>query len=486
MFNSIVESVFFHAEKTPDKIALADDNKQLTYKEYAALIKHYAQIFKSRGVGKNNTVVAEAQQSADYLAAELAVHLSGGIFVPLEHNCAVSKMSDTAQLVDAKLVITDRAFDSDKPVLSYSFLRESLSETFSLNEYSLPEKEDISEILFSTGTTGKEKGIVITHKNNIALSLNVSHGVKIKPDNVELIPSPLNHSHGLRRYYANMYNGATVVILGSVMNIKRLVYCLDNFGVNSMDLVPAAASVILKLTKGILGNYKDQLRYIQFGAAPMNEDDKDKICSLLPNTRMYNFYGSTESGCTFIYDFNVPERKNNCIGKPTHCVKAVLTDDDRNEISKDNQNQGLLATIGEMNMLHYYKDDKETEKVMKDGVIYSNDIAYFDGDGDAILLGRKGDVINVGGNKVSPDEIESVAKRMDIIADCGCVPVADAVKGQVPKLFVEISKGENFDLKAIRSFLSANLEPFKVPAIIVQIEKIPRSFNGKLLRKELK
>ena len=137
-------------------------------------------------------------------------------------------------------------------------------------------------------------------------------------------------------------------------------------------------------------------------------------------------------------------------------------------------------------MVGYWKDEEETRKVLVEGIVYTNDVAYFDEDGDIILLGRKGDVINVGGNKVSPDEIENTVKTMPGIADCGVIPVADAVKGNVPKLFVQLKPGTDFDPVAIRSFLAKKLEPYKIPEYIVQIDKIPRSFNGKLLRKELK
>ncbi len=485
MFNSIVESVFSHAQTTPDKLALADDSKEVSYLEYSELVKRYAEVLKSYGVKKNEKVVLEACQTVDYLALELAVQLLGGVFVPLEHNCSVSKIQSIVSNVSAVLAVTDQEVDTTCTVVKYNQLLTAQENNSAITDFVLPCKDEVSEILFSTGTTGKEKGIVLTHGNSIALAHNVIHGVEMEVDNVELIPSPMNHSHGLRRYYANMFTGSTVIILGSAMNVRRLFFCLDNYGVNSMDLVPAALAVIMKLSRGKLADYKDKLRYIQFGAAPMSEDDKDSICNLLPHTRMYNFYGSTESGCTFIYNFNVPERKKNCIGKATYSTKAILTDDDRNEISTDEGANGLLATVGGMNMLGYWLDEEETAKALRDGVVYSNDIAYFDEDGDVILMGRKGDVINVGGNKVSPDEIEEVAKRMDIIADCGCVPAPDKSKGQVPKLFVQLKPGAEFDMIAIRTFLSANLEPFKVPTIIVQIEKIPRSFNGKLLRKEL-
>jgi len=210
------------------------------------------------------------------------------------------------------------------------------------------------------------------------------------------------------------------------------------------------------------------------------------VCELLPKTRIYNFYGSTESGCTCIYNFNVPNPKKNCIGKPTHNTTLLVVDDDRVSFTSSAERTGALATAGGMNTLGYFEDAEETARVLADGIVYSNDMGYVDADGDVILLGRRGDVINVGGNKVSPEEIEDAAKKLDGVADCGCIPVEDSAKGHVPKLFVQMTAGREFDAKAIRSALAASLEPYKVPVYIVEIDKIPRSYNGKLLRKELK
>lgn len=487
MFLSIVEAVFHYGEITPNKICLADDNGFVSYGGYKDLICRYAACFAGIGIGKKDKVVIEANQTIDYLAIELALHLIGAVFVPVEHNCATDKIRYFTKRVKANAVIVNNSDGyGDCRCYTYTQLSEMclVVERFSIKEF--PEKDAISEILFSTGTTGKEKGIVLKHANDIALAENVMYGVEMEKDNVEMIPSPLNHSHGLRRYYANMYNGSTVVLLGSVMDIMRFFKNIDTYNVNSMDLVPTALSVVLKLSKDKLSEYKNQLRYIQLGAAPLLEKDKEKICSLLPNTRLYNFYGSTESGCTCIYNFNTENTKPNCIGKPTHNTTLLIVDDERNEIVSTEGNTGLLATKGAMNMVEYFEDESETKQVMSDGIIYSNDIGYVDADGDVILLGRKGDVINVGGNKVSPEEIENVAKEMPEIADCGCIPVPDSAKGQVPKLFVQMANGEEFNSIAIRSFFASKLEPYKVPAVIEQITVIPRSYNGKLLRKELK
>ena len=488
MFQSIVEAVFYHAEKQPDKLCLADDKGSVTYKEYAEMIQKYSAYFSNIGLSKGDNVVVEACQTIEYLAIELALQLIGAVFVPVEHNCAAEKINSFISRAKAKAVITAKSIDTNNDIINYTY--DEISNEVSLVTpcvyFNSPDKDDVSEILFSTGTTGKEKGIVLTHKNNIALAENVMYGVKMENDNIEMIPSPMNHSHGLRRYYANMYNGSSVVLLGSVMDVMRFFRNLDTYNINSMDLVPAALSVVLKLSKNKLADYKDKLRYIQFGAAPLNEKDKEKICQLLPDTMMFNFYGSTESGCTCIYNFNQSNPKDNCIGKPTHNTQLYVVDEDNNPICSDANNTGLLATKGNMNMSEYWEDTDETLKVLRDGIVYSNDICYLDSDGDVILLGRKGDVINVGGNKVSPEEIENVTKQIPYVADCGCIPVEDAAKGNVPKLFVQLKRGNEFNPIEIRAFLAKNLEPYKVPQYIVQIDKIPRSYNGKLLRKELK
>ena len=487
MFNSIVEAVLHYAKTTPDKLCLADDTAKVTYKEYAEKICRFANVFSKDGIVKGDAIVVEACQTIDYLAVELSLQLIGAIFVPVEHNCATDKIRGFADRAHAKGVIACNENDYDVEKF-YTFTqlaeKEANSEFYEITR--LPASEDISEILFSTGTTGKEKGIVLTHANDIALAGNVINGVEMEKDNVEMIPSPMNHSHGLRRYYANMFNGSTVIVLGSVMNVKLFFENIEKYGVNSMDLVPTALSLLLKISKDKLAEYKDVMRYAQFGAAPMMESDRKRICELLPNTRLYNFYGSTESGCICIYNFNRADHKKGCIGKPACNAQIVIVDDDRNPIESNENNTGLLSSKGGMNMLGYWEDEEETAKAMANGIVYSNDVAYFDKDGDIILLGRKGDVINVGGNKVSPDEIEDIAKKMPGIADCGVIPIPDDFKGNVPKLIVQMDAGVEFNPIEIRNFLAKSLEPYKVPAVIEQIDKIPRSFNGKLLRKELK
>ena len=484
-FNSIVEAVFYYAEVQPGKLCIADRNRELTYSEFKMLLCRYASSFSRIGISDGDKVIVEAVQNALFPAVEFALHLIGAVFVPLESNCSFEKMSAIAERCRASAVISVKPFTS-KRFQTYTYDTLIVEENPLFDVSTMPEPDTISEILFSTGTTGKEKGIVLSHGNDVAVAENIVYGSDMKQDNVEMIPSPLNHSHGLRSLYANMLRGGTVVLHDSILDMKGFFTKLDRYHVNSIDLVPSALSVILRFSGNKLGEYSELFRYMEFGSAAMQKSDREKICSLMPGVPLYNYYGSTESGRATVYDFNSGVEKQGCIGKPTKNTNIVIVDDNRNVIVSSPEKTGLMASAGTMNMLGYWEDPEETARATDGKYIFSSDEAYIDNDGDIILIGRKGDVISIGGKKVAPDEIENATLQFTGVSDCGCVGVSDSTFGQVPKLFVQVVDSERFDIKALLIFLSEKLEAYKIPREIVIIEKIPRTFNGKLLRRLLK
>ncbi len=313
----------------------------------------------------------------------------------------------------------------------------------------------------------------------------------MKPDNVELIPMPTSHSPGLRRTYGNMVNGSSVVFVDGIMLLKKVFKMMDDYGVTSMDLSPSMLGIIFKLSGDRLGDYADVLDYIQLGSAPLSDKDKTHLSKILPNTRLYNFYGSTEAGCSCLMDFNEAAaggkpRAGGCIGKPAVNAQFIVVDEDRKEIRSSIDNPGLLASKGKINMREYFNAPELTREVMPDGdYIYTKDLGYIDEDGYIYMLGRKDDVINYGGVKISPEEIESMVIRSDMIADCACIPVDDPLTGQAPKLFIVLNSDEEYDAKSFKIFLSEVLDANKQPKYIEIIDKIPRTFNGKIKRKDL-
>lgn len=487
-YQSIVECIASHSYNMPDKLCLADSRNALSYKETWSNIYGLSLLLKNLGVSKGDCVVIECTQNADYMVCEFAIQLAGGVFVPLERNAAVARVEEIISDVDAKLLIAKKPIVDNVQFLDITTVGEyDYKEDIILEDVVFPAPDDTAEILFSTGTTGKSKGIELSHGNDIALAENVKYGTKMKENNVELIPMPLSHSHGLRRTYGNMLNGSSAVFSNGVTLLKQVFDLMDKYSVTSMDLSPSNLSIIFKLSKDRLGDYADVMDYIQLGSAPLPENDKEHLARILPNTRLYNFYGSTEAGCSCLLDFNETSGKPGCIGKPAVNAHFIVVDENRRDITATAtfDEPGFLASSGSINMKGYWKAPELTEEAMADGFIYTKDLGYIDEEGYIYMLGRKDDVINYGGVKISPEEIESVVVRHPFIADCACIPVKDALTGQAPKLFLTMKPGAEYDKKEFKSFLQEALDANKQPKFIELIDSIPRTFNGKIQRKKL-
>lgn len=499
-YPSIVENLARNAVKNPDRLCLADNNTALSYKEVWDAIAGLAIELDRRGVSRGKCVVVECDQSVNYMIWEFAIQLLKGIFVPLEMNVALPRILEITGETDALMHVADKEFPelgelphmdiSEATAFALGCERDGVyrGSIEDLEVVDFPVAEDVSEILFSTGTTGKSKGIVLTHGNDVAIAENVCFGVKMKPENVEMIPMPTSHSHGLRRTYANMANGSSVIFVDNIMLLKKVFAMMEEYRVTSMDLSPSMLSMIFKLSRDRLGDFADVMDYIQLGSAPLSEEDKNHLSRILPKTRLYNFYGSTEAGCSCLMDFNGADRPKGCIGRPAVNAEFIVVDENRQPIRSSIDNTGFLASRGSINMKEYFKAPELTAEAMPHGdYIYTRDVGYIDDEGYVYMLGRKDDVINFGGVKISPEEIESMVIKNEIIADCACVPVDDPITGQAPKLYIRLEEtaADRYDAKEFKAFLAEVLDANKQPAFIEIIDRIPRTFNGKIKRKEL-
>lgn len=485
MFCSIVEAVDYYAHCTPDKLCIVDAQGEYSYENIWQRVKNTALCYKHKGMKKGDCVAVECTQDARFLICGLACQLSGMIFVPMEHQAVADRCNEILNGAEVALLICETNYDTSVSKMKIENLLDQCSSKDDYMELEGKVSNDVAEILHTTGTTGKPKGIAITNRNNVAVAENIMFGTEMGKDNVELIPLPLSHSHGLRTCYANFINGSSVVLVEGVTRVKDIFDLIEHYKVTSLDLSPSATKVLLKLSKGNLNNYREQIDYVEIGTAMLGEDVKNELSDILSESRLYNFYGSTEAGRSCILDFNKERGMESCIGMPTKHARFVVTDRDRNIISSSKENMGLLAIAGDMNMKEYWKDRKATDEIMSDGVIYTNDLGYIDSDGRVYVIGRVDDVINYKGIKIAPEEIENCALKCEQILDCACVPMVDKMCGQVPKLFVVVKNRDQFDTKECFEFLNTVLDASRVPKKIEVIEVIPRTINGKIQRKKL-
>ncbi len=466
------------AQQTPHKLALADGKTALSYAQYWEAICKAASFMKKMGVLKGEYIPVKAAQTTEFLAVCHAVQLAGAVCVPLEKSINPGRLAEIVSETGACKVFGDIEIEGAQCYgLQEAFAHEAEEPLFLQQGV-----HDEAMVLFTTGTTGKSKGIVIEYGAEYAVAENVMLGVGMKKDNVELIPMPMNHSFSLRRYFANMINGSSVVLCDGVFFAKILFERIEQYKVTALAMAPAAMSIIFKLTHDKLAQYKEQLDYIQFGAAPLAEADKEHLLRLLPNLRLYNIYGSTEMGCACILNFNSEDNRPQCIGYPAKNARFSIVDEHGKPMDNATaENPGYLAYTGAMGMREYFKDEALTKKTIVNGYLHSNDLGYKDEVGRVYMLGRADDVIQSGGNKISPLEVEEAARKCKGVRDCICKGRVDALLGEVPVLYVVAEKG--LEMAELSDHLMNMLEDFKRPRSIQTIQAVPRTYNDKIDRK---
>jgi len=485
--DSIVASIQANALSQPDKIAVIANGAQLTYGMLWREIQGVAAFLRGHGFKPQSKIVVKVDQDIWFVVACFAIHLCGHIHVPLEKSIGVRGLEDVAGTLDASMVISDIepagsfvSVDSRKILeIGETYYREDLT-------FELPSADMLCDILYTTGTTGKSKGVMLQHKAIVAVSENVQYAANIKPDNVYLIPTPLNHAGAIRKVYVSMLTGTTAVLIDGFMDVRKFFGHIRDYGVTSIVLPPSAVRMLLVLSGKEFSKYADQLDHIHTGAAAFPEADKERLSALLPNTHLYFAYGSSEAGCSCLYEYSEYKGKVNCVGRPNKNAEIFIVDEDRREIKATAEEPGLVAVRGSMNMVGYYNEPELTADTLQDGVVYTSDLGYIDEEGFLYVVGRRDDVINIGGLKIAPTEVEAVVLRYPGIADCACFAAQDRMGGAIPKLHIVPEKDCEINVAELRQFMGNYLEAFKIPKTMTIVESIPKTYNGKTDRKKLK
>ena len=421
-----------HAEETPDRTAVVCGGEKVSY---AALYQRVQA--RAATLPKGQVVVFRSSQTVDFLVTYFAIHLAGSVAAPLERDTPEPLYKEiTASLVGSEL------------------------------------PPGSADILYTTGTTGRSKGVIISHRTIIADAENLIAGQGFSRDLVFIINGPLNHIGSLSKIFPVVMLGATLYILDGMRDLNAFFDALD-YPASKMAtfFVPATIRMLLQFAPERLASYAHKLDFIESGAAPLAHADMLRLCELLPHTRLYNTYASTETGIIATYNFNDGQCLQGCLGHPMPHSRLVIT------------SEGLIACQGDTLMTGYVNDPELTATILHDDTVFTADMGHIDEKGRLHLEGRQGDVINVGGYKVAPTEIEDAALSLPQVKDCVCIAVDHPLTGQALKLLVVTPEGASFDKRQIARALKAQLETYKVPLLYEQVEKIQRTYNGKINRK---
>ena len=488
MYNTVLEAVLAHEKNIPGKIAVVDEAGRVTYRELAALTRRAANVLWKRGVREGDRVMIAAAPGVRYVAAYLALHYVGAIALPFDRNAAASAVAWMERTFDVKHILFEDGAEHAAGQTSASVCTLQALIPDGADEAAFPARQAhpdaIATIIFTSGTTGEPKGVMLSNRN-IRAVIDVSiNGQSLNDDDRVLIPLPLHHVFGMRVLRAVLLRGATVVLANGFSSVKILYNFITMEHCTGICCNPAALALLYQQTKGELHQLLGSLRYIYSASAPLPLDMKKRLLADLPVTQIINSYGSTEAAGIIYIDYRAENGRLDSIGKPAPGVAARIVDDQYRETAGGREHPGRLAIRGDVVMAGYWQNGKPSRETIVDGWLITSDVAYIE-DGFVYLLGRADDMINTGGKKTAPVEIENAVSAFPGVSECCCVAAPDAVLGSVPVVFVVPHNREEFREEALYRHLAGMLEKYKMPRRIIPLDAIPKNHMGKYERKKL-
>lgn len=355
----------------------------------------------------------------------------------------------------------------------------------------VPYDPDAVIAIFPTGgTTGRSKGVMNTHRTFAASFAHMMMALEYAPDEriVNLVAAPLTHTAGMLSLPATARGGTVVVIERA--EPQAVLKAIERHAVTELFLPPTVIYRLLE-TPGLDECDTSSLRYLLYGAAPMSADKLTRALEILGPV-MTEVYGQVEAFAAISFmkpsehyvEGRVREdaRLTSC-GRPYPLIRIEIRDGAR-EVPVGES--GEICVHGDLVMRGYYGQPEETARAIRDGWLYTGDIGHVDHDGYLYITDRVKDVIITGGLNVYPSDVERVLWGHPSVQDCAVIGIPDDDWGEQVIAVVEAAPSSAVDTDALIALCKAHLGSYRAPKRIDVIAELPRSVNGKVLKKDLR
>ena len=479
--------------------------QELTWKEFDRKANRFANLLLSRGIKKGDKVAILLMNCLEWLPIYFGALRAGALAVPLNYRYTADEIKYCVELAEADVLIFGSEFigrveeicDRLPGVQQTFYVGEncpSFAESYDkLVTYCSTKNpgieltdEDYAAIYFSSGTTGFPKAILHKHKSlmHSALTEQNHHG-QTKDDVFLLIP-PLYHTGAKMHWFGSLISGSKAVLLKGIKPEWIIKAVSDEKCTIVWLLVPWAQDILDAIERGDI-DLKDyelsQWRLMHIGAQPVPPSLIKRWKKYFPNHQYDTNYGLSESigpGCVHLGVENI--HKVGAIGKAGYGWQVKICDPNGNTVERGEV--GELAVKGDGVMTCYYNDEKATNEVLKDGWLFTGDMAMEDEDGFIFLVDRKKDVIISGGENIYPVQIEDFLRKNNKIKDVAVIGLPDTRLGEISAAIIEIKEGFECTEEEINEFCR-DLPKYKRPRKIIFAE-VPRNPTGKIEKPKLR
>ena len=479
---TIEEQILQNAKLFPNKTALIAGETTVTYGELWDRCLRTADVLRSRlALKKGDRAIIAAAGNIEFVYTYFGVHIAGGICVPIDPDTNQTRF--------------DYIYESTKPVAVLGVLHkvdmkpvsfEEITTSGELVAFKPSQMDDVADVLFTTGTTGAPKGVALSYKNVAAAAENINTFIQNGQDDIELLALPVSHSFGLGRVKCVLTKGGTLVMLGTFASMKKFFGNMEKYHCTGFGMVPASWGYIKKLSGQKIGQFADQLKYVEIGSSFMSKEDKELLMQLLPNTRICMHYGSTEASRSSFMEFHSCKDDLLTAGHASPNCDIKIFSPEGKELPHGEE--GEVCVKGDHVTCSYWNESPERFASDFYGDYFrTGDSGVQDDRGYIYLKSRIKEMINVGGKKVAPMEVEDMLNTIPGIKESACVamPDPDGVMGELVKAFI-VCDDDTLTDAAILDALRPKLEVYKLPVAFERIAEIPKTSSGKIQRLKLK
>lgn len=500
---SITEFVMGRALELGDKPALIDGptGRTYTYRQLPTLIQKLAGGLSSHGLSKGDVFAIYAPNLPEYVLAFHAVASLGAITTMAPPLFTAEEL--TRQLIDSdarflltipqlmSAALTAAEASGIQKIFVIGDARGAISFTSLLDHdgpgvaAKIDPHIDVAVLPYSSGTTGFPKGVMLTHRNLVAMLSQLRATDSSTLDDTMVCVVPMYHLYGLHVVVnQGLAQGATIVTLPRY-ELEQFLQTLERYKVTIAPLVPPLVLALARATE-IDGHSLAALRLIHCGAAPL-ADDIARDCTARLGCEIRYGYGLTEvSPLSHASLANPRKQKAGSVGYCLPNTECRIVDHlSGEELGADQQ--GEICVRGPQVMKGYWRNPTATsEMIDSEGWLRTGDIGYCDGKGQLFVVDRLKELIKTNGRQVAPAELEAILLSHAAVADVAVIPAPDAAAGEVPKAFV-VRRHDQEDSTAeeIMEFVAAQVAPYKRIRSVEFIDQIPKSPAGKILRRVL-
>jgi fatty-acyl-CoA synthase len=500
--NKVYDWVAKHAVFTPDKLALVETftGRRFTYREFNEFANRAANLFEALGIRPGDRIAIIAPSSVEILFTLFGATKLGAVFVPLNHklpaadllpiihNCAPAMLiyADEFAVTAAKLSSHFRFASLIKlagPLAAGDLDWESaLMKQSCAHDKLIPVDQHAPQmLLYTSGTTGKPKGVVLPHRMQFFNAINFATRDLNSNDRV-LVHTPMFYTGGL-----NVYTTPAILLGGTVVIMRQwhpddVLRVIEDEKITAFFAVPTQ---FLMMADSPLFETADlsSLRWVISGGAPCPQPLIRRLTTR--GLRLKQGFGLTEVGVNcFCLEAHDVERKIGSIGHANFAMEARIVDEDGNDVAPNIPGELILKTPCMCD--GYWNNPEQTAQTIRDGWFYTGDIARFDDEGYCYIVDRKKDMFISGGENVYPAEIESVLIRHPKISEIAVVGVPHEKWGEVGAAAIVTKADQRATEEEILDYCREHLARYKIPRSIHFLESLPRTVSQKVQKQELK